>query len=229
MKVAMTISGQARFAKLGHKFFKKNLKHFDDIDVYIHTWKDHDYKKAIKLYKPKDYIVEKQKKEELINDPEGAVKDIDYTQVDGGSGNWVHYSMFYSIQQSYKLIPPGYDIIIRSRFDVALLQPFNIFKSVFSAGTLYAPDVCNNKGVISDWLFWGRPNAMKKILNTYDLMPTHNLGGVNMRSGEELINATRKNNIIRKERLPIDLRLIRADGALLYSDQWIWDSSLKNY
>ncbi len=229
MKVAMTISGQARFAKLGHKFFKKNLKDFKDIDVYIHTWKDHDYKKAIKLYKPKDYIVEKQKKEELINDPEGAVKDIDYTQVDGGSGNWVHYSMFYSMQQSYKLIPPGYDIIIRSRFDVALLQPFNIFKGVFSANTLYAPDVCRNKGVISDWLFWGRPNAMKKILNTYDLMPTHNLGGVNMRSGEELINATRKNNIIRKERLPIDLRLIRADGALLYSDQWIWDSSLKNY
>ena len=44
MKIAMTISGQARFAKLGHEFFKKNLKNFKDIDVYIHTWKDHDYK-----------------------------------------------------------------------------------------------------------------------------------------------------------------------------------------
>ena len=228
MKIAMTISGQARFAKLGHKFFKKNLKNFKDIDVYIHTWKDHDYKEAIKLYKPKDYIVEKQKKEELINDPDGIIQDIDYTQADGGSGNWVHYSMFYSIQQSYKLVPPEYEIIIRSRFDIALLQPFDIFKAVYSANTLYAPDVCRNKGVISDWLFWGRPNAMKKILNTYDVMPMHNSGGVNMRSGEELINATRKSNLIRKERLPIDIRLIRNDGAVLFS-QWIWASSLKNY
>ena len=228
MKIAMTISGQARFAKLGHKFFKKNLKNFKDIDVYIHTWKDHDYKEAIKLYKPKDYIVEKQKKEELINDPDGIIQDIDYTQADGGSGNWVHYSMFYSIQQSYKLVPPEYDIIIRSRFDIALLQPFDIFKAVYSANTLYAPDVCRNKGVISDWLFWGRPNAMKKILNTYDVMPMHNSGGVNMRSGEELINATRKSNLIRKERLPIDVRLIRNDGAVLFS-QWIRASSLKNY
>ena len=228
----MTISGQARFAKLGHKFFKKNLKNFKDIDVYIHTWKDHDYKKAIKLYNPKEFIVEEQTEElkkRIINDPEGKIQ-IDYTQADGGSGNWVHYSMFYSMQKSYKLLPPGYDLIIRARFDTALVQPFNIFKGVYSAGTIYAPDVCNNKGVISDWLFWGRPNAMKKILNTYDMMPAHYKGGVNMRSGEELINATRKHNLIKKERLPIDLRLIRKNNAKLFSDQWIWESSLKeNY
>ena len=225
----MTISGQARFAKLGHKFFKKNLKNFKDIDVFIHTWEDHDYKEAIDLYSPKDYITQEQIKEALVNDPEGAVQNIDYTQADAGSGNWVHYSMFYSMQKSYELIPPGYDIIIRTRFDVALLQKFDIFKEVYSANTLYAPDVCRNKAVLSDWLFWGRNNAMKKILNTYDMMPIHNAAGVNMMSGEELINATRNNNSIKKEMLPIDLRLIRKDGAMLYSNKWICESSLKNY
>lgn len=225
----MTISGQARFAKLGHKFFKKNLKNFKDIDVFIHTWEDHDYEEAISLYNPKDYITQKQIKEELVNDPEGDVQNIDYTQADAGSGNWVHYSMFYSMQKSYELIPPGYDIIIRTRFDVALLQKFDIFKEVYSANTLYAPDVCRNKAVLSDWLFWGRNNAMKKILNTYDMMPIHNAAGVNMMSGEELINATRNNNSIKKEMLPIDLRLIRKDGAMLYSNKWICESSLKNY
>lgn len=229
MKIAMTISGQARFAKLGHKFFKKNLKNFKDIDVFIHTWEDHDYEEAISLYNPKDYITQKQIKEELVNDPEGDVQNIDYTQADAGSGNWVHYSMFYSMQKSYELIPPGYDIIIRTRFDVALLQKFDIFKEVYSANTLYAPDVCRNKAVLSDWLFWGRNNAMKKILNTYDMMPIHNAAGVNMMSGEELINATRNNNSIKKEMLPIDLRLIRKDGAMLYSNKWICESSLKNY
>jgi len=229
MKIAMTISGQARFAKLGHKFFKKNLKNFKDIDVFIHTWEDHDYKEAIDLYSPKDYITQEQIKEALVNDPEGAVQNIDYTQADAGSGNWVHYSMFYSMQKSYELIPPGYDIIIRTRFDVALLQKFDIFKEVYSANTLYAPDVCRNKAVLSDWLFWGRNNAMKKILNTYDMMPIHNAAGVNMMSGEELINATRNNNSIKKEMLPIDLRLIRKDGAMLYSNKWICESSLKNY
>ena len=229
MKIAMTISGQARFAKLGHKFFKKNLKNFKDIDVFIHTWEDHDYEEAISLYNPKDYITQNQIKEELVNDPEGDVQNIDYTQADAGSGNWVHYSMFYSMQKSYELIPPGYDIIIRTRFDVALLQKFDIFKEVYSANTLYAPDVCRNKAVLSDWLFWGRNNAMKKILNTYDMMPIHNAAGVNMMSGEELINATRNNNSIKKEMLPIDLRLIRKDGAMLYSNKWICESSLKNY
>ena len=70
---------------------------------------------------------------------------------------------------------------------------------------------------------------MKKILNTYDMMPIHNAAGVNMMSGEELINATRNNNSIKKEMLPIDLRLIRKDGAMLYSNKWICESSLKNY
>lgn len=225
MKIAMTLSGQARFVKLGYKLFKKHLKGFEDIDVFIHTWKDHDHKDAIKLYNPKDFIVEKQKKAELVNDPEEVVS-IDYTQENAGSGNWVHYSMFYSMQQSYNLVPEGYDIILRSRFDVALVQDFNLLSSVFEANKIYAPDVCRNKGVISDWFFWGRPNAMKKILNTYDMMPVHNKGGVNMRSGEDLINATRKSCVIKKERIPIDLKLIRNDGDILYSNQWIWDSTL---
>ena len=61
------------------------------------------------------------------------------------------------------------------------------------------------------------------------MMPIHNAAGVNMMSGEELINATRNNNSIKKEMLPIDLRLIRKDGAMLYSNKWICESSLKNY
>jgi hypothetical protein len=228
----MTLSGQARFVKLGYKLFKKHLKNFDKIDFFIHTWKDHDYKKAIKLYKPKDYIVEKQKKKSVINDPilKKQPGEINYHQENGGSGNWVHYSMFYSIQQSYKLIPKGYDIIVRSRFDIGLVQDFDFFKGVFEANKVYAADVCRNAGVISDWLFWGRPNAMKKILNTYDLMPEHNKNNVNMTSGEDIINATLKQKMIKRQKLPIDVRLIRKDGNKLFSDQWIWDTMLEeNY
>ena len=122
-------SDRLRLFLIHFAFFLKNFK---DIDVFIHTWEDHDYKEAIDLYSPKDYITQEQIKEALVNDPEGAVQNIDYTQADAGSGNWVHYSMFYSMQKSYELIPPGYDIIIRTRFDVALLQKFDIFKEVYS-------------------------------------------------------------------------------------------------
>ena len=110
------------------------------------------------------------------------------------------------------------------------MQDFDFFKGVFEANKVYAADVCRNAGVISDWLFWGRPNAMKKILNTYDLMPEHNKNNINMTSGEDLINATLKQKMIKRQKLPIDVRLIRKDDAFLFSDQWIWETMLKeNY
>lgn len=232
MKIAMTLSGQARFVKEGNRFLKQSLINFKDMDVFIHTWKDHEYKDVIKTYGPKECIIEKQEEgEELkyVNDPEGAVNHIDYTQADGGSGNWAHYCMFYSMQQSYKLIPPGYDIIIRTRFDTALVSKIDITSGVVKSNKVYAPDVCKNASVISDWMFWGRPNAMGKILNTYDSMPQMQIDGINMQSGEELINSTLKNKNIKREKLPIDLKLIRSNDAILMSDQWVWSEMLEKY
>ena len=39
-KVALCLSGQPRFVQEGYKTLSKNLVNFNEMDVFVHSWKD---------------------------------------------------------------------------------------------------------------------------------------------------------------------------------------------
>jgi hypothetical protein len=141
MKIALCLSGQARFVEQGYHevlypFVLKDI----EIDVFIHTWDvqsqigkhflaagthpvgepisaDH-IDKTLKLYNPRKHIVEPPKEFPML--PWAS------NHMPGFRSDYV-YSMFYSIYHSNKLKMEyeaennfKYDWVIRSRFDVRL-------------------------------------------------------------------------------------------------------------
>ena len=127
MKIAICISGQARNFKQSYNSLKTHLLDKYNCDIYFHTWKssnfestnfgfgntkyfltDNDYNDLIKLYNPKEYIIEKP----IIFDASGYKCPIWRQPLNNT------LSMFYSIYKSIQLISDEYDYVIRTRFDI---------------------------------------------------------------------------------------------------------------
>jgi len=133
MKVAVCVSGQPRNYEQGYHELKKWFLDKYDCDVYLHTWKDvnspmtgghkfaptlveykfteNDYDKILELYQPKD---------SFLQHP----IPFDTTNIEGHLGYRLHnmLSGYYSVYACNKLLQDSgkqYDIVIRTRFDLA--------------------------------------------------------------------------------------------------------------
>ncbi len=224
MKIALCLSGQSRFIEEGFNFFKKNLVNFSECDIFIHTWQDNQYKKALSLYSPVSYICEPQKYDITLGET-----NIDFKQKAAGSGNFVHYSMFYSIMASNKLKIEHenqnqfkYDCVIKSRFDVALFSKLNVFD--FNLNKINSPNVCGNPKVISDWLNFSNSSNMDKHADAYYDMPEYRSKGYKIHSGENIITYKLQKEKIPIEKINIDLKLIRPFKTNVLN--WIYANEL---
>jgi len=107
-RIALLLSGQPRnvfdsFNK-GWSFFIEQYKP----DVYLHFWKEADYKNVLQCYKPKNYISLPKFDFESFSHL-NLVKEKNY-----------HHSLplFLGWQSVINLINSPYDIVVRSRYDV---------------------------------------------------------------------------------------------------------------
>ena len=181
-KIAVCISGQPRFLMEGASCLNHNLISRHDCDVFIHAWfnpnelngsgyggkfslRQDAAEKITELYSPKDMIIEEQK----------AVGPNYNGYLQGASEAtkiFVHYSMFYSImkanflkQQHEKKMKFKYDIVVRTRFDAALLKPIDSF--VIEENKVVGIDAIDSDDKLSDWLFYGNSKIMDDICGIY--------------------------------------------------------------
>jgi len=140
MRVAVCLSGQARFIRANFNSIYDNLIAPVDADVFFHHWDTEDSKldmfpqEAPELYKPKKYIIEPQKVwDESQWDDVVSIVDTGETEE---RYKWklrrVH-SMLYSIFTANSLRKQHeeengfvYDCIIRTRTDLWFGSPFSI-------------------------------------------------------------------------------------------------------
>jgi hypothetical protein len=89
--------------EMGHKYYKENVLDVnDDVDIYIHSWSTNMREQILELYKPTNYIIEKQK----------------IFHKDKRTQN--HYSRWYSSMKTVELAQEKeYDFIFLTRFDIA--------------------------------------------------------------------------------------------------------------
>lgn len=188
MKVALILSGQPRNVKRGFEgLFNSLLMHYD-VDIFIHTWfdsndlsthsiipgRENDYldKNAIEalvdLYQPKQIIVEKPRKWNIIYDFTDdcfnkawswALDIIDQAKI--YSSNTTN-SMFYStmkanlIKEDYSLINNiKYDCVVKSRIDYTPRSFVNLHHLDFENDQFYYQDLSQPDGMISDWFAIG--------------------------------------------------------------------------
>ena len=218
MKVALCFSGQARFIKEGSYYFSKNLVGYDDVDVFIHSWEDNQHNEILKCYSPENCIIEPQK------------YDIVFGQDGLTEMEFVHYSMFYSIMKSDELRLEYekrnnfvYDCVIRSRFDVALLDKLNVLD--YDLSFINSPDMCRNPKVISDWLLFSNSDNMKVFSKVYESMVDYKMSGVMMTSGEELMTHHMRVNDLSMNKTSVNMPLIRNNRTSIGG--WIYVGDLK--
>ena len=218
-KVAICFSGQPRFIEDGFLTFAKNLVGFEDMDVFIHTWHNsppgnnghltnvEDEHNIFNFYNPKNHIVEEQRFDIA---PQGVGHQI-----------FIHYSMFYSIWKANELKKEyeeknnfKYDCVIRTRFDLALLQKFDVTQ--FDLRNINSPDVCANSDVISDWFNFSNSENMDIYLNAYNNLNDYQrvLNKKQKVSGEAILTHHYKVNNLTIKKIPCNLNLIRTEMKL---------------
>tara|TARA_Y100000114_G_scaffold37296_1_gene32916 strand:- start:2467 stop:3165 length:699 start_codon:yes stop_codon:yes gene_type:complete len=231
MKIAFCLSGQPRFIEQGYTFFKKNLVGFKDMDIFFHSW-ENSYKgvhhnltnvdtplNILNYYDPINYIIEPQK--------------LNLSNLDLSPEVFIHYSMFYSIFMANKIKKDWekannfkYDYVIRSRFDVALLEKLSI-SEIVKEKSIYSPDVCLYSGVISDWFNFSYSEEMDSYTNIFPFMDEFLNEKVLMYSGEQIFTHQLNKINLDYRKIKCNLSLIR--NSKTNTNFWINVDDLKNY
>ena len=202
MRKAISFSGQSRFVLEGLESLRKNLHNFEEYDIFIHTWKG-PLNKDCFLYDPQGIIIEEQK-------PVIPTSVKEYTDL-----VFVHFSMFYSIKESLRLLLEyeqannfKYDLVVRTRFDISLESKIDLEIFDLKEG-VYSPNVCANPEVISDWFNFSTSDNIKLYAGIYDNIVDYFKQGVLITSGESLITHMLNIKHVPIKKIPCELYLLR--------------------
>lgn len=185
-KTAILISGHAR--TIEHTFSNlKLLKNLMNADIFIHTWDEQemnlntwrkpqvfktgfDFMHLIKSLEPKSLIIDNQN-----NAIEFYKKNSKDFHIDTITGS--HY-MVYGMFKSFLLIPPEeYDLIIRYRFDIRILDVKELVKCISKSNldnkVLMSPhNWASALGAWFDGILIGTPknyrNILEDVINNLD-------------------------------------------------------------
>lgn len=178
MRVAVCISGQARFAERGWEYIKEQIVYPFSADVFCHFWDttdprtEMDPQKAIDLYKPVDYLIQDQ---EFFQD-----EVLDTSGIRNERTEWFFRrmsSMFYSIKVADSLrranenaTQSSYDMVIKARSDIKLAAPMSSletdYRFLWCYKVIKIDDVCTYS--YGDELAWGSSEIMSRWSETYD-------------------------------------------------------------
>lgn len=136
MRLALLLSGLTRSSKLCYPNLYKFLLSKHVVDTYVHTWDvsnvsldvtryEYEIEKTeiISLYNPKKIVFESYfDKRDFLNK-----KYLKYPKYEGTYDRSI--SMFYKIEECFKLVEGDYDFVIRSRMDLLMNEEID-FSSI---------------------------------------------------------------------------------------------------
>lgn len=210
MRIALCLSGQPRFFKVAHRYLEANLIRMNPgVDVFIHTWEypelmrgnsfsgaswnlgrtdvylghQETVRELTKTYNPK--VLETSKVSEVPQK-----NWVEYPLTNGENLAEVTHLMFYTMKKSVQLAKSysetqgfEYDLVIRTRFDVAPLSPIELTNT---PKLVHHTNSCRNPRVLSDWLFWSDSVTMYELCSVYDEIDDFVARGV-LCCGEEML------------------------------------------
>ena len=195
MKVALCFSGQPRCIDYGYKFINNTILKQYNPDIFIHTWWNNDndinrvwnwkheeckddlnslsdnntLNKIKKLYKPIKMNIEKEYVPKT---------NLSYIKcLEGSEFVYNMYSMFNSIYKSNELKKEHekknkfkYDVVIRCRFDIALMSHIDFNKldmNYIYTKKYYVPRMKKNPFEVNDHFAFSNSNNMDIYSNVY--------------------------------------------------------------
>jgi hypothetical protein len=166
MKVALCLSGMVGSSqrwgdgeqldyRISYDYLKEVIINQCDVDIFIHSWSVEHEKELCNLYKPKDFLFEKQVDFKYKNPKSFAIMSQGYTRKSS-----VRLALNYEITNNI-----NYDFIVLTRFDLAWFKKFNF--DTMDKSKIYAlgPEA---HGKINDFVFISNPKNMEMLNDSYD-------------------------------------------------------------
>lgn len=191
MKIALCFSGNIRFLNECYPDIKKYIIENNDVDVYAHLWWDSSYKgqifrfhsadrfedrdldlEFIQLYKPKNCIIEVQRKFIDVYKGQPSIYNDEKTNILFGQINYFNQlSQYYSKMKANEICEKSgidYDVIIHLRTDCVIdhdrflldtLNTIDYKNNLYIVSTMQGgPKYCGHfPNLPSDWFFIGPP------------------------------------------------------------------------
>ena len=168
------IDGEEIDYHYGYKYIYESILKGYDVDVFIHSWSTEHQEGLKDLYKPVKSIFEPNKDFKL----RGVVPKEDLPT----PYSFAVKSMWYSRKKSIELVEQyqkennvKYDLVLLTRFDIALLKKFEFEKynanKIHIAGPVEAKRLRSGKVVphkINDIYFMANLDNMKKVVELFD-------------------------------------------------------------
>lgn len=177
MKLALCLSGQPRSYKESYAYIEKNLLQQYDVDIFLHSWKNDNAQKQLKIYEE----VKSLYKPVLSIFDTPLNKNINSDMLVRNASHPANFctSMFYSIFKSDHLRNLGelflnkkYDFVIRSRFDFALNKKIN-FEELRNGLVYISKDTNGTNPLFNDQFAIADPETMKIYSSTYLFLKHH--------------------------------------------------------
>lgn len=238
-KIAVVLTGHLRTYKNVFFNLRKNLLDLYDCDIYISTWNDVDHLQN-KFYDNNltqhlNFFYSSWIKKIVINDSKDFFKKnnsflLSYP-CEFGSWRGDEYKLYrdgllthdainkltsqwYAVSEGFKLIktPNDYDYLIKTRFDVDFLRPFNFLDNDIVTGNSYGYEEYYN---IRDYIVYIKPSAYDIMKNMYSIS-TENFKKYRNFSAETMLEYSLKNNSLKLPfviddnlRCDIDYRILK--------------------
>ena len=140
MKVALCLSGMVGSSqrwgdgeqldyRISYDYLKEVIINQCDVDIFIHSWSVEHEKELCNLYKPKDFLFEKQVDFKYKNPKSFAIMSQGYTRKSS-----VRLALNYEITNNI-----NYDFIVLTRFVILYCIMYNAFDSSGSMNPLVRP------------------------------------------------------------------------------------------
>jgi|TARA_R110000744_G_scaffold151891_3_gene265588 hypothetical protein len=179
MKIAICISGQARFWEKGYKLLNKQLLSIlPNYDIFISTWDQDNIKDIINLYQPVSYKVENFIEDNIPYNQEWK-SFLNLHPNNSNSDPYTTLPMLYKIKDCFDLVKDycdyhneSYDLVIRLRFDTFYPTPINLYQlfDVSNNNTLAINEsnLPQEKGWFYDGFAFGGMEVMEVYSNLFN-------------------------------------------------------------
>ena len=219
MKVALLLSGLARKVEEGYNATWRHLIDNYDVDIYLHAWKDEEWEKVSQLYpnaksthiqEPFKFTKYKEGIKLPHNDTSRPLPQYDVMSC------FRQFPMVYSWQNVYQQMNDTqieYDVVIRSRYDLGMLQPFNLENLDFnlvnlsSDGRFLDDNLCITNQENAEILYSGVFNKLLNYAKEKGYLGSAEESWTEIVNRAGLMNSTQRN-------IALKFQLLR--------DNWLW-------
>ena len=189
MKIALLLSGEIRDSFHNYKYLKENLLDLYDVDIFLSTWKSEGLDRVLQIFKPvsvdvEDYDRGYNKLWVSTVSPYEHKLEPNASLVSCMSMWYKTFKVNLLRLQYEQLMGTKYDVIIKSRPDLKLEEPFKL--EIPKDNTLYIPRGWDWSGGVNDLCAYGTSEMINKYSNLY-LFYEEVIKNINVKINPEII------------------------------------------